>query len=125
MKQRLLLTLALLCAVPALSIAAGATVPMKHGMPDGQHRMLQDLKAPLKDGDRFAVTQRFRAEQLIAANLSGEKLERITGKPLLGGLKGMSAVGLESFCVGVPTVAVRPISNIHRARFGASKPTLI
>ncbi len=46
-------------AVPALDIPADATVAMKHGMPDGHHLMLLDLKAPLKDGDRFPVTLTF------------------------------------------------------------------
>jgi periplasmic copper chaperone A len=46
-------------AVPALEVPAGATVGMKHGTPDGHHLMLLDLKAPLKDGDRFPVTLTF------------------------------------------------------------------
>lgn len=45
--------------VPALDLPAGATVVMKHGTPDGHHLMLLDLKAPLKDGDRFPVTLTF------------------------------------------------------------------
>ena len=46
-------------AVPALDLPAGATVAMKHGSTDGHHLMLLDLKAPLKDGDRFPVTLTF------------------------------------------------------------------
>lgn len=46
-------------AVPALEIPAEATVPLRHGSPDGHHLMLLDLKAPLKDGERFAVTLTF------------------------------------------------------------------
>lgn len=46
-------------AVPSLDIAAGTTVRMKHGMPDGHHLMLLDLKKPLQDGDRFPVTLTF------------------------------------------------------------------
>lgn len=46
-------------AVPSLEMPAGATVVMKHGTPDGHHLMLADLKAPLKDGDRFPVTLTF------------------------------------------------------------------
>lgn len=46
-------------AVPALEIPAGATVVMKHGAADGHHLMLLDLKAPLKDGQRFPVTLTF------------------------------------------------------------------
>jgi len=46
-------------AVRALDIPAGATVAMKHGAADGHHLMLMDLKSPLKDGDRFAMTLTF------------------------------------------------------------------
>lgn len=46
-------------AVPALDLPAGATVAMKHGTPDGHHLMVLDVKAPLKDGDRFSVTLTF------------------------------------------------------------------
>lgn len=46
-------------AVPSLDLPAGATVPLRHGSPDGYHLMLLDLKSPLKDGDRFAVTLTF------------------------------------------------------------------
>jgi len=46
-------------AVPALDLPAGVTVAMKHGSADGHHLMLLDLKAPLKDGDRFPVTLTF------------------------------------------------------------------
>jgi copper(I)-binding protein len=46
-------------AVQALDLPAGATVVMKHGTPGGHHLMLLDLKAPLKDGDRFPVTLTF------------------------------------------------------------------
>ncbi|MFM6986743.1 MAG: copper chaperone PCu(A)C [Hydrogenophaga sp.] len=46
-------------AVSSLEIPAGATVAMKHGMPDGYHLMLIGLKAPLKDGDRFPITLNF------------------------------------------------------------------
>ena len=41
------------------SLPAGATVTFRHGTPDGHHLMLLDLKAPLKDGDRFPVTLTF------------------------------------------------------------------
>lgn len=45
--------------VPALALPAGSSVALRHGMPDGHHLMLLDLKAPLKDGERFPVTLRF------------------------------------------------------------------
>lgn len=46
-------------AVSSVDMPAGATVPMKHGSADGHHLMLLDLKAPLKDGERFPVTLTF------------------------------------------------------------------
>ena len=46
-------------AVPALDIPGNTTVPMRHNTPDGYHLMLFDLKAPLKDGDRFLITLTF------------------------------------------------------------------
>jgi len=46
-------------AVPSLEIPAGANVALRHGMADGHHLMLLDLKDPLKDGDRFPVTLHF------------------------------------------------------------------
>ena len=48
-----------MAAVPAVALPVGVTVPMKHGSHDGHHLMLFDLKAPLKDGDRFPVTLTF------------------------------------------------------------------
>lgn len=46
-------------AVPAVDLPAGATVTMKLGTVDGHHLMLQELKAPLKDGDHFPVKLSF------------------------------------------------------------------
>ena len=46
-------------ALPALDIPGHTTVPMRHNTPDDYHLMLFDLKAPLKDGDRFPVTLTF------------------------------------------------------------------
>ena len=46
-------------ALPALDIAGNTTLPMRHNTPDGYHLMLFDIKAPLKDGDRFPVTLTF------------------------------------------------------------------
>jgi periplasmic copper chaperone A len=48
-----------MAAVPAVALPAGVTVPMKHGSHGGHHLMLFDLKAPLKDGDRFPLTLTF------------------------------------------------------------------
>ena len=46
-------------AVPVLDISGNTTVPMRHNTPDGYHLMLFDIKAPLKDGDRFPITLTF------------------------------------------------------------------
>lgn len=46
-------------AVPALELPPGATVPLRHGSSDGHHLMLLELKAPLRDGDRFPVQLTF------------------------------------------------------------------
>lgn len=56
-------------AVPSLEIPAGATVPLRHGSPDGYHLMLLDLKAPLKDGDRFPVTLSFEKAGVREVNV--------------------------------------------------------
>jgi copper(I)-binding protein len=44
-------------AVPAIDLPAGATLRLRHG--GDTHVMLLDLKAPLKEGDRFPITLRF------------------------------------------------------------------
>ena len=41
-------------ALPALELAPGAAVPLRHG--GRHHLMLMELKQPLRDGDRFPVT---------------------------------------------------------------------
>ncbi|MFM2346028.1 MAG: hypothetical protein RL654_781 [Pseudomonadota bacterium] len=41
-------------ALPALDLAPGAAVPLRHG--GRHHLMLMALKQPLRDGDRFPVT---------------------------------------------------------------------
>ena len=44
-------------AIDALDLPAGADVKLRHG--GNLHVMLIDLKAPLRDGDRFPITLRF------------------------------------------------------------------
>jgi copper(I)-binding protein len=44
-------------AIPALDLPAGATLRLRHG--GDLHVMLLDLKAPLKEGDRFPITLLF------------------------------------------------------------------
>lgn len=47
-------------AVDAIALPPGTSVPMRHGSTDGYHLMLEGLKAPLREGDRFPVRLRFR-----------------------------------------------------------------
>jgi copper(I)-binding protein len=47
-------------AVPAIELPANTELRLRHGTPNGHHLMLLGLKAPLKDGDRFAVTLTFQ-----------------------------------------------------------------
>lgn len=46
-------------AVPALDLPAKSEVRLRHSTRNGYHLMLTGLTAPLKDGDRFALTLRF------------------------------------------------------------------
>jgi periplasmic copper chaperone A len=46
-------------AVPDLELPARTVVRMRHSTPNGYHLMLLELKAPLKDGDRFPLTLTF------------------------------------------------------------------
>lgn len=46
--------------VESIELPVGQAVPARHGQSDAYHLMLFDLKAPLKDGDRFSVWLRFR-----------------------------------------------------------------
>ena len=45
--------------VSAVELPAKSDVRMRHASTDGFHLMLEGLKAPLKDGDSFALTLRF------------------------------------------------------------------
>lgn len=45
--------------VSAIELPAKSEVRMRHASTDGYHLMLEGLKAPLKDGDSFALTLRF------------------------------------------------------------------
>jgi copper(I)-binding protein len=45
--------------IPSLDLPARAAVPMRHGQSNGHHLMLEGLKTPLKDGERFDLTLRF------------------------------------------------------------------
>lgn len=45
--------------VPAIELPARSETKMGHAQTNGYHLMLEGLKAPLKDGDRFDLTLRF------------------------------------------------------------------
>jgi hypothetical protein len=47
-------------AVSAIELPAKTEVRLRHSMANGHHLMLLGLKAPMKDGDRFAVTLSFQ-----------------------------------------------------------------
>ena len=47
-------------AVNTIALPPGAPVAMRHGSADGYHLMLEGLKAPLREGERFPVRLRFR-----------------------------------------------------------------
>lgn len=47
-------------AVPAIELPAKSEVRLRHSTPSGHHLMLLELKAPLKDGDRFPLTLTFQ-----------------------------------------------------------------
>jgi copper(I)-binding protein len=47
-------------AVPAIELPAKSEVRLRHGTPSGHHLMLLELKAPLKEGDRFPLTLTFQ-----------------------------------------------------------------
>lgn len=47
-------------AVPEVQLPAGYEVTFKHGQANGYHLMLMDLKKPLKQGDKFPLTLKFK-----------------------------------------------------------------
>jgi periplasmic copper chaperone A len=47
-------------AVPNLPIPAGQTVSLAQGQHDGHHVMLMGLSKPLKAGDKFPITLKFK-----------------------------------------------------------------
>lgn len=47
-------------AVSEVQLPAGFEVAFKHGQANGYHLMLMDLKKPLKPGDKFPLTLKFK-----------------------------------------------------------------
>ncbi len=45
--------------IQSLDLPERSSVPMRHGQSNGYHLMLEGLKAPLKDGDRFDLALKF------------------------------------------------------------------
>ncbi|MBX3636350.1 MAG: copper chaperone PCu(A)C [Rubrivivax sp.] len=70
--------------VPAIDVPAGQTVELK---PGGLHVMFMGLKAPLKEGDSFALTLRFEK--------AGEKTVQVqvSMRPPAGAAAAMPAAG--------------------------------
>lgn len=52
-------------ALPLLELPPGQALAWRHGAPSGYHLMLTDLKAPLKEGDRFPVSLSFEKAGVI------------------------------------------------------------
>lgn len=69
--------------VSAIDVPAGQTVELK---PGGLHVMFMGLKAPLKDGDRFALTLRFEqaGEKTVEVQVSMRPPAGATAMPAGG-----------------------------------------
>ena len=63
-------------AVPSIDVAAGATVKLA---PGGLHVMLQDLKRPLKEGERVPMTLVFERAGEVKVELAVQKSEAAAG----------------------------------------------
>lgn len=63
-------------AVPSLDVAAGATVKLA---PGGLHVMLQDLKRPMKEGERVPLTLVFERAGEVKVELAVQKPEVASG----------------------------------------------
>ena len=63
-------------AVPSIDVAAGATVKLA---PGGLHVMLQDLKRPLKEGDKVPMTLVFERAGEVKVELAVQKSDAAAG----------------------------------------------
>lgn len=63
-------------AVPSIDVAAGATVKLA---PGGLHVMLQDLKRPLKEGERVPMTLVFERAGEVKVELAVQKPDAAAG----------------------------------------------
>lgn len=63
-------------AVPSIDVAAGATVKLA---PGGLHVMLQDLKRPLKEGERIPMTLVFERAGEVKVELAVQKSDAAAG----------------------------------------------
>jgi copper(I)-binding protein len=68
--------------VDAVDLPAGQTVEFK---PGGFHLMLMGLKAPLKSGDKFAVTLRFEKAGEVVVTVRVESVAATSGAAAPGG----------------------------------------
>jgi copper(I)-binding protein len=69
-------------AVPSIEVAGGATVKLA---PGGLHVMLQDLKRPLKEGERIPMTLVFERAGEVKVELAVQKSDVATGHDSHGG----------------------------------------
>ncbi|MFM8555384.1 MAG: copper uptake system-associated protein [Betaproteobacteria bacterium] len=66
-------------AVSTIALPANSSVSFKHGQPDTFHLMLIGLKQPLKDGDRFPVTLKFKRAGEVEVMVWVQSLKADTG----------------------------------------------
>jgi copper(I)-binding protein len=57
-------------AVPALDLPPASSLQLRHGSRQGQHLMLFDLTAPLKEGERFPLTLVFERAGVLEVMVS-------------------------------------------------------
>ncbi len=65
-------------AVSEVQLPSKSEVSFKHGQPNGYHLMLNGLKKPLKDGDKFSVTLNFKKVGLCQAVVWVEVPKQVT-----------------------------------------------
>jgi periplasmic copper chaperone A len=69
--------------IPAIDLPANSKVTMGRGSKEGYHLMLMNLKAPLKDGDKFPMTLLFKNAGEVEITVAVEK----PSMPMHGGHK--------------------------------------
>ncbi|CCG06976.1 copper chaperone PCu(A)C [Pararhodospirillum photometricum] len=77
-------------SLPGLDIAAKADTVLE---PGGLHIMFIDLKAPLKEGDRFPLALTFERAGTIQVEVAVKAAGSMSGMDGMGGMGGMGAQG--------------------------------